>query len=136
MTSQEKTEYAQSLFERLDEGVIVPLRLIEVEHMYGTWLPTARQCHSNVSILAKSYPNELEVVRGWLFFDFRCIFGEVRFMHHSVVKEKATGSLFDPTPQDRLNPEYLFIESRLIEDDYAKLVEAMKIGEMLSYRTI
>jgi hypothetical protein len=136
MTPQEKTGYAQSLFERLDEGVIVPLRLIEVEHNDGIWSPAARQCHRNVSILAKSYPNELEVVRGWLFFDFRHILGEVRFMHHSVVKEKLTGSLFDPTPQDRLNPEYLFIESRLIEDDYAELVEAMKIGEMLSYRTI
>jgi len=57
-------------------------------------------------------------------------------MHHSVVKEKPTGSLFDPTPQYRLNPEYLFIESKLLEDDYSELVEAMKIGEMLSYRTI
>ena len=57
-------------------------------------------------------------------------------MHHSVVKEKPTGRLFDPTPQERLNPNYLFIEAKLSEDDYSELVEAMEIGELLSYSPI
>jgi hypothetical protein len=135
MPAPDKTEYARNLFERLSEGVIVPLRRIEMEHEDGIWLPRPRDCHRNASILSLSYPNQLEVVRGWLYFDFRMIFGDVRFMHHSVVKEKLTGRLFDPTPQERLNPEYLFIESKLAEDDYSELVEAMEIGEMLSHKT-
>ncbi len=106
-----------------------------MEHEDGIWLPRPRDCHRNASILSLSYPNKLEVVRGWLYFDFRMIFGDVRFMHHSVVKEKLTGRLFDPTPQERLNPEYLFIESKLAEDDYSELVETMEIGEMLSHKT-
>ena len=136
MPSPDKTEYAKNLFQRLSEGVIVPLRRIEVEHEDGIWLPDPRYCHRNASILASSYPNELEAVRGWLYFDFRMIYGDVRFMHHSVVKEKSTGRFFDPTPQERLNPDYLFIESMLSEDDYSELVEAMEIGELLSYSPI
>ena len=136
MPSPDKTEYAKNLFQRLSEGVIVPLRRFEVEHEDGIWLPDPRYCHRNASILASSYPNELEAVRGWLYFDFRMIYGDVRFMHHSVVKEKPTGRLFDPTPQERLNPNYLFIESKLSEDDYSELVEAMEIGELLSYSPI
>ncbi len=57
-------------------------------------------------------------------------------MHHSVIKEKATGRLFDPTPQERLNPDYLFIEAKLVDADYSDLVEGMVHGEMLSYRTL
>jgi hypothetical protein len=136
MPSPDKTEYAKNLFQRLSEGVIVPLRRIQVEHEDGIWLPDPRYCHRNASILASSYPNELEAVRGWLYFDFRMIYGDVRFMHHSVVKEKSTGRFFDPTPQERLNPDYLFIESMLSEDDYSELVEAMEIGELLSYSPI
>ena len=136
MPSPDKTEYAKNLFQILSEGVIVPLRHIEVEHEDGIWLPDPRYCHRNASILASSYPNELEAVRGWLYFDLRMIYGDVRFMHHSVVKEKPTGRLFDPTPQERLNPDYLFIESKLSEDDYSELVEAMEIGELLSFSPI
>lgn len=136
MVAPDKMNYARSLFERLDQGLVVPLRPVSIEHDDGTWEPEAQQCHHNASVLGKAYPNDLEVVRGWLVFDFRNVFGEVRFMHHSVIKEKATGRLFDPTPQERLNPEYLFIEAELVETDYAELVEGMGHGEMLTYRTL
>lgn len=136
MPSPDKIAYARTLLERLDEGVVVPLRPVNVEHEDGIWQPEANQCHHNASILAQTYPNDLEVVRGWLVFDFRGLLGEVRFMHHSVVKEKTTGRLFDPTPQERLNPEYLFIEAQLIEADYSDLVEGMAHGELLSCRAM
>lgn len=134
MPALHRNEYARTLFERLSEGVIVPLRRVEVEHKEGVWQPEARQCHRNASILEQAYPTELEVVRGWLVFNFITIFAEVRFMHHSVVKEKVTGRLFDPTPQERLNPDYLFIAANLPEADYSDLVEGMEIGEMLIYK--
>jgi len=136
MAAPDKMNYARSLFERLDQGLVVPLRPIRIDHEEGTWEPKAQQCHHNASVLAKSYPNDLEIVRGWLVFDFKNVFGEVRFMHHSVIKKNATGRLFDPTPQERLNPEYLFIEAKLVDTDYADLVEGMVHGEMLSYRTL
>lgn len=136
MPAPDKIAYARALFERLDEGVVVPLRPVKVEHADGTWQPEASQCHANASILEQTYPNDLEVVRGWLIFDFRNVLGEVQFMHHSVVKEKTTGRLFDPTPQERLHPDYLFIEARLLETDYSDLVEGMAHGEMLSCRTM
>ena len=134
MSAPDKMNYARPLFERLDQGIVVPLRPIRIEHDQGTWEPKAQQCHHNASVLGKTYPNDLEIVRGWLVFDFRSVFGEVRFMHHSVIKEKATERLFDPTPQERLNPDYLFIEAKLVDADYADLVEGMVHGEMLSYR--
>jgi hypothetical protein len=136
MAAPDKTNYARSLFERLDQGLVVPLRPVRIEHDEGTWEPKAQQCHHNASVLGKTYPNDLEIVRGWLVFDFRSVFGEVRFMHHSVIKEKATGLLFDPTPQERLNPDYLFIVADLVETDYEELVEGMVHGEMLSYRAL
>ena len=136
MPAPNKIDYARTLFERLDEGVVVPLRPVRIEHDEGTWEPEARNCHSNASTLEEAYPKDLEAVRGWLVFDLRIDFGEVRFMHHSVIKEKATGHLFDPTPQERLNPDYLFIEARLAETDYSDLVEGMSQGEMLSFNTM
>jgi hypothetical protein len=136
MAAPDKTNYARSLFERLDQGLVVPLRPVRIEHDEGTWEPKAQQCHHNASVLGETYPNDLEIVRGWLVFDFRSVFGEVRFMHHSVIKEKATGLLFDPTPQERLNPDYLFIVADLVETDYEELVEGMVHGEMLSYRAL
>jgi hypothetical protein len=136
MAAPDKIDYARSLFERLNQGLVVPLRQIRIEHEEGIWEPKAQQCHYNVSVLGMTYPNDLEIVRGWLVFDFRNVFGEVRFMHHSVTKETATGLLFDPTPQERLNPDYLFIEAKLDDTDYADLVEGMVYGEMLFYRTL
>jgi hypothetical protein len=136
MPAPEKLEYARTLFERLKEGVVVPLRRCKVEHREGTWQPEARECHRNASVLQEAYPADLEAVRGWLVFDFRSVGGAVRFMHHSVVKEKATGQLFDPTPQERLHPDYLFIEAGLVENVYKDLVEGMAPGEMLSCSAI
>ena len=130
MAAPDKMNYARSLFERLDQGQVVPLRSIRIEHEEGIWEPKAQQCHHNASVLGKTYPNDLEIVRGWLVFDFRNVFCVVRFMPHSVIKEKATGRLFDPTPQERLNPDYLFIEAKLADTDYADLVEGMVHGEM------
>jgi hypothetical protein len=135
MSAPDKMDYARSLFDRLDQGQVVPLRQIRVEHKEGVWVPQARQCHHNASVLGMTYPNDLEIVRGWLVFDFRIVFGVIRFMPHSVIKVKATGRLFDPTPQERLNSDYLFIEAKLADSDYADLVESMVHGEMLSYRT-
>lgn len=136
MAAPDKMNYVRSLFERLDQGIIVPIKPIRIEHEEGTWEPKAQHCHNNASVLAKTYPKDLEIVRGWLIFDFRSVFGEVRFMHHSVIREKATGRLFDPTPQERLNPDYLFIEAKLADADYADLVEGMVHGEMLCYRIL
>lgn len=136
MPAPDKIEYARTLFERLGEGVVVPLRSVTVKHEEGTWQPEARHCHRNVSILEQAYPDDLEAVRGWLVFDLRSFFGELRFMPHSVIKEKANGRLFDPTPQERLNPDYLFIGAKLVEADYSDLLEGMAHGEMLACRTI
>ena len=135
MPALDRKKYALTLFERLNESVIVPLRRVEVDHKDGIWIPKENQCHNNAAILEKAYPSELVAVRGWLVFDFIAVLGEVRFMHHSVVKEIATGRLLDPTPQERLNPDYLFIEAKLSEADYSELVEEMEIGEMLSCKT-
>jgi hypothetical protein len=134
MTVTDKFKYAKSLFERLNEGVIVPLKKIEIEHEDGIWIPEENQCHANASILARTYPIQLECVRGWLVFDFRLLNGEVNFMHHSVVREKETGRLYDVTPQVRAQPEYLFIDAKLSEENYSSLVEKMTVGEMLIFQ--
>jgi len=55
-------------------------------------------------------------------------------MHHSVVREKKTGRLYDVTPQVRAQPEYLFIDAKLSEENYSSLVEKMTVGEMLIFQ--
>jgi len=130
-----KSEYARALMERLSESVVVPLQSINVLQEDGVWYPKARECHANSSYLEANCPGKFAAVRGWLVFDFRPLFGEFRFMHHSVVKEIPTGRLFDPTPQDRLNPDYPFLESKLLESDYTELVESMEMGELLYCKT-
>lgn len=132
MSAPNKTIYAAALFERLHVGVIVPLEQITFPLEDGSeWGAAMNECHQNATDLSEVFPGELEAVRGWLVFDYRPAWPRVEFMHHSVVREISTGRLFDPTPQQRLNDDYRFIEAREEEGDYVVLIESLEGGEKL-----
>jgi hypothetical protein len=114
--------------------LIVPLRPVTFELEDGTdWQAAANQCHQNATDLAEVYPDKLEVVRGWLVFDYRPYLPTVEFMHHSVVRARDNGDMFDPTPQQRLNPDYPFLVALAEDGDFEQFVLSLAPGERLVY---
>jgi hypothetical protein len=135
MPVPDKTTYAAALFERLGEGVVVPIELGEFQQEDGgVWQPQPNLCHENSSQLELRLPGQLQAVRGWLVFDFRAaVPPRLEFMHHSVVRELATGRLFDPTPQVRMQQDYVFIRALEDEPAFEELVVSLAANEKLVY---
>lgn len=122
MTNQEINRYAQSLFDRINEAVM--LKRAEIKG--GDWEPHANNCHHNVSIWCE-HNGEFEPVSGWFYFDLPGL-NYVKFVAHSAVRTPEK-ELFDITPSNA-SQDYPFISGRLGEEEYASLVESIENGEI------
>lgn len=115
---------AGELYERRDEGVIVPFVAVEIEG----WEPEANDCHGNARhyVLCALVRGETacRVVHGWLYFE-RSRRGCPTFIPHSMV-ETAEGKLIDITPSDAAR-RYPFIRDRSPPGAFLKLIEQHEI---------
>src|SRR5258706_13269584 len=102
MSPEQITEYAASLFDRCQEGVI----LSRAEVAMGDWKPQAKLCHENVTAWCESNAR-YEPSRGWLYFDLGGLLDHVLFIAHSAVRAP-DGRLYDITPTDA-SRQYPFI---------------------------
>jgi hypothetical protein len=71
-------------------------------------------CHTNCESFVQRFAGH-ELVRGWLAF------GGCWFVPHSVVRETASGSLIDITPDPTNSGAIPFVEHRGTEEDFAVL---------------
>jgi hypothetical protein len=107
--------YAQALYARVAEGVVVPRVEVEVDG----WKPSPNVCHENVFTWVDKAPGD-KAMHGWLYFDFVDMLPMVRFTAHSVI-ETADHQLIDitPTPIPR---QYPFIRASIPEDEFGQMV--------------
>jgi hypothetical protein len=119
--------YAARLYERRNEGIIVPGgRLAD-----SNWQPAFNDCHANVNALCEADPR-YRPVRGWLYFDFNNDLSFVRFTAHSVVMDEHD-KLWDITPS-RASQPYPFIRAEGTDDEFAQIVEVRGLGNLDHYR--
>lgn len=118
--------YAARLYERREEGVIVPGgRLVDCN-----WQPAFNDCHANVSALCAADPR-YRPVRGWVYFHFDNQLSFVRFTAHSVVVDEQ-GRLWDITPT-RASQRYPFVRAEGTDDEFAQIVEVRGLGNLDHY---
>lgn len=127
MSDIEIEKYAESLYSRVGEAVILKRAVIEG----GNWQPEPNMCHHNVTIWC-SHNAEFTPARGWLYFNLPGLIF-VKFVAHSAV-EAPEGELFDITPSNA-SQDYPFITSGLSEEEYAAIIEACENGEIHYSRT-
>lgn len=119
----EITNYAQRLYERRGEGVLV--KRVSVE--FGDWKPATHYCHDNAATWVQHHP-DYKVVHGCLYFDFVGALDFVRFTLHSVVETEG-GELLDITPAGPALT-YPFIRHVGSEDEFAALVRDIPDGNI------
>jgi hypothetical protein len=105
--------YVSDLYDRRNEGTIVPLAIMEG----GNWQPIANQCHDNVDIYCQ-HDNKYQPVRGWLFFDYGYLLNTVSFLQHSVLKFP-DGKMYDITPTPSFE-NYPFIIANETDEEFFK----------------
>lgn len=126
MTEQEAINYASSLYERRNEGVI----LQRAEIVNGDWAPEPNRCHDNVSTWCE-YNEEYTPVRGWLYFDLADALAFVQFLPHSAVLTPAQ-ELFDITPFDC--EQYPFITANICDEEFKSLYEHLINRNLRHYK--
>ncbi|CAN7803259.1 hypothetical protein LJR267_010369 [Paraburkholderia hospita] len=110
-------DHARALYERRQEGVIVP----EVDVGTDVWRPVPQDCHGNFEAWCERNP-EYQLVRGWILMPLLGL-AYSRFLSHSVVR-RPDHVLIDMTPRGPLRKPapYLFLATILSNDKYEALV--------------
>ena len=116
--SRKLAKYAQSLFARRHEGVLVKQQTIHLEQ----WQPTQNHCHANAMIL-ETYGEGFSALHGWLYLDFEGHADFVRFVAHSVVMNNQ-GELLDITPAAGV-AHYPFITAGISNTEYETVLNAL-----------
>lgn len=122
MTNLDIEKYAETLYSRISEAVILKRAVIEG----GDWQPQLNTCHHNVTLWC-NHNTDFKPTRGWLYFDLPGL-SFVKFVAHSAVINP-DGEIHDITPSNA-SRDYPFISSGLSEDEYASIVEASDNGEI------
>ena len=116
------------LYARRHEGVIVPEAVASI----GDWSPEKHTCHYNADTWCNR-ETESSPVRGYLYFDLPGLMPYVRFILHSVIRDKS-GKLWDITPS-QANQQYPFIEAEETEEEFGELVVDHRVERIDYYVT-
>src|SRR5258708_2579607 len=122
--SPELDAYAAALYERRNEGVLVPLRKLTV----GEWHPLPKAGHKKVSRIVAN-DMKWNLVRVGMDLDFGVHMPYVKFLAYYGI-ETPEGILCDITPQQRLQDDYPFIRDLKSEDEYGEFIETYQISEL------